>query len=132
MKENSSRPEQHFLTTNELPSSAFGWLSWYPPFLKDFFDVDHVFKSLLDLLQYCFCFMFCFFWPQIMWDHSSLTRDRTHTPSTGKQSVNHGAAREVLVLFTYEELGDHSLLTCDAAPNSLDQRQTQMSSAAGR
>ena len=64
------------------------------------------------------------FWPQIMWDHSSLTKDRTHTPSIGKQSVNHGAAREVLVLFTYEELGDHSLLTYDAAPNSLNQRQT--------
>ena len=23
--------------------------------------MDHVFKSLLNLLQYCFCFMFCFF-----------------------------------------------------------------------
>ena len=30
-------------------------------FLKTFFDVDHFFlKSLLNLLQYCFCFMFWF------------------------------------------------------------------------
>ena len=34
---------------------------------------DHVyifFKSLLNLLQYCFCFMFLVFWPQGMWDPS--------------------------------------------------------------
>ena len=31
-------------------------------FLKIFlFNVDHVLKSLLNLLQYCFCFMFWFF-----------------------------------------------------------------------
>ena len=33
------------------------------------------FKSLLSLLQYCFCFCVLFFWPQGMWDLSSLTRD---------------------------------------------------------
>ena len=26
-----------------------------------FFDMDHFLKSLLKLLKYCFCFMFCFF-----------------------------------------------------------------------
>ena len=40
-----------------------------------FFDMDHLLKSLLNLLQFCFCFMFCFFWPGGMWDLSSLTRD---------------------------------------------------------
>ena len=25
-------------------------------------------RFLLNWLQYCFCFMFCFFWPQGMWD----------------------------------------------------------------
>ena len=39
------------------------------------------FKSLLNLLPYCFCLMFFIFWPQGMWDVSSLTRDRTYTPS---------------------------------------------------
>ena len=28
------------------------------------------FKSLLNLLQYYFCFVFCFFWPQGMWDRT--------------------------------------------------------------
>ena len=30
-------------------------------FLKRYFYVDHFLKSLLNLLQYCFCFIFCFF-----------------------------------------------------------------------
>ena len=30
-------------------------------FFKDFFDVEPFLKSLLNLLQYCFCFMFWFF-----------------------------------------------------------------------
>ena len=34
-------------------------------------------------------FMFLFFWPWGMWDLSSLTRDRTHTLCTGRQSPNH-------------------------------------------
>ena len=51
---------------------------------------------LLNLLQYCFCFMFwCLFWPRGMWDHSSPTRDLTHTPCTGKRSLNHWNTREV-------------------------------------
>ena len=34
----------------------------YDIFFKEFFDVDHFLKSLLNLLQYCFCFfMFWFF-----------------------------------------------------------------------
>ena len=39
---------------------------------------------------------FCFgFWPQGMWDISSPTRDQTHTPCIGRQSLNHWTAREV-------------------------------------
>ena len=30
-----------------------------------------------------------------MWDLSSLTRDRTHTPCIGRQSLNHWTTREV-------------------------------------
>ena len=43
-----------------------------------------IFKSLLNLLPSCFCFMFWFFWPQGMWDLTSLTRDGTHTPCEGE------------------------------------------------
>ena len=36
-------------------------------FLKRFFDVDPFLKSLLNLLQYCFCFMFWFYGPKACW-----------------------------------------------------------------
>ena len=51
--------------------------------------------SLLNLLQYCFCFMFCFFLAEGMWDPSSSTREPTHTPCIGRQSLNHWTTREV-------------------------------------
>ena len=52
-------------------------------------------KSLLNLLQYCFCFMFLFFWPRGMWDLSSPTRDRICTPCIERRSLNHWTAREI-------------------------------------
>ena len=76
---------------------AFNWstiyhrliclFSFIPVFLPLFF-----FKSLLNLLQYCFCFMFCFFWPWGMWDLElvSLALER---------GLNSWTTREVLVFF---------------------------------
>ena len=43
-------------------------------------------KKVLNLLQYCFCFFF--FWLQVMWDPSSLTRYRTHILCIERQSAN--------------------------------------------
>ena len=54
----------------------FNWF-YLKIFWGFFFNVDHV-------LQGCFCFMFCFLWPQGLWDLSSPTRDRTHGPMEGK------------------------------------------------
>ena len=71
--------------------------------------MDHFLKSLLNLLQYCFCFMFWFFG---LWDLSSLTRDQTHTLCIGRQSLNHWTSREV-PLFVYtslDSLGLHGYL----------------------
>ena len=48
--------------------SIFLKIFWCKPFLK----------ILLNLLQYCFCFMFFFFCLQGMWYLSSLTRDQPH------------------------------------------------------
>ena len=56
---------------------------------KDFY------KTLLNLLQYCFCFLF---WLSGCEDLSSLTRDQTHIPCIGRQSPNHQTAREVQLL----------------------------------
>ena len=50
-------------------------------------------KSLLNLLQHCISFYVCGLWG--MCDLSSLTRDRTGTSSTGRQSPNHWTEREV-------------------------------------
>ena len=38
-----------------------------------------------------------------MWDHSSLTRDRTSTPCIGRQSLNHWTTREVPSNFNMKE-----------------------------
>ena len=58
---------------------------WCGPFLK----------SLVNLLQYSFCFMFRFFLPQGMRDLNLPTRDWTCIPCIGRWSLNHRTAREV-------------------------------------
>ena len=35
------------------------------------------------------------FWLRGMWDLSSLIRDQTHTPCSGRRSLNHWTTREV-------------------------------------
>ena len=52
--------------------------------------------KVLNLLQYCFCCVCVLvLWPWGVWDLSSRTRDRTHAPCTGRQSLNHWTSREV-------------------------------------
>ena len=109
-------------------------------FLKIFFDVDHFFKSLLSLLQCCFFFKTyfllkynCFtvlcqslpnisvklllfyvliFQPQSIWDLSSLTRNWTCTPSTGRQSINHWTTKVVPESFL-KSCGSLTFGSCD-------------------
>ena len=63
-------------------------------YLKHFF-IWTIFKVFMHLLQYCFCFRLWVFVHKT-WDHSSLTRDQTHTPCIGRQSLNHWTIREVM------------------------------------
>ena len=69
--------------------------------MKVFFGPPFFKKSLLNLLQYCFCFMFvCLFvcfWPRGIWDLSSPNKDQTHNPFIGRRGLNHWTAREVSV-----------------------------------
>ena len=78
-----------------VPSSRLS-LSEVCFFLWFFFFWCGPFLNLLNLLQYCLCFMFVF-WPRGMWDLSFLTRDQTCTPCVGKPSLNPWITTEVPV-----------------------------------
>ena len=80
-----------------LLGAPSGWLVILVFFFKIFWCGPFL-KSLLNLLQYCFCFMFWCFWPWGMWDLSSPTRDRTRAPCIGRRSFNRLTAKEVLGL----------------------------------
>ena len=67
------------------------WLAWEPQSTRKTFLF--VFKSLLNLLQYClFFFNVLVFWLQVMWDLTSPTRDGNHLPWTERQSPNQWTA----------------------------------------
>ena len=44
------------------------------------------------------------FWPPGLWEFSSPIRDQTHTPCIGRQSLNCGTAREVLIAVLLTEV----------------------------
>ena len=55
-----------------------------------------IFKVFLNLLQYCFCFMFCFFGHEARGILApSPTKGQTCTPRTGRWSLDHCTSREV-------------------------------------
>ena len=54
-----------------------------------------IFKVFTEFVIVLLLFYALVFWPWGMWDLHSPTRDRTHTPSKGRQSLNHWMAREV-------------------------------------
>ena len=41
------------------------------------------------------------YWPQSMWDLSFPTRNRTHTPCTGRWNLNHWTTREVPIIVSF-------------------------------
>ena len=51
------------------------------------------FKTFLNLLQYCLCYVLVS-WPWGIWDLCSPIRDGTCTLRIGRQSVNHWSSRE--------------------------------------
>ena len=80
---------------------------------QDLSRLPSFFKSFLNLnsLQYCFHFILVF-WPWGICDLGSPTRDQTHTPCIGRQSLNHWTTREVplgSLLQTPQSLGE----SCD-------------------
>ena len=72
------------------------WLCFLYLF-KDFFFflVWFTFKDFIEFVTTLLLFLFLVFWPWGMLDLSSLTRDRTCTPCTGRQCPNHWISREL-------------------------------------
>ena len=57
-----------------------------------------IFKIFTELITILLLFYVLFvFWPQVMWDLSSLTRDGTLIPCIGRQSPKYWTTREVLI-----------------------------------
>ena len=54
-----------------------------------------IFKVFIEFIIILLLFYVLVFWPQGMWDLSSLTRDHTCSSCIGRQSLNHWTAREV-------------------------------------
>ena len=83
---------------------------WFLVFyFKDFFFflMWTIFKVFIEFVTILPLFYVLVFWPRGMWDLSSLTRDRTHTPCTGRWSLNHWTAREVPVPLCFFSITCH-------------------------
>ena len=96
----SFKGKERVLSTQEIMTLGLLYLYFvlFSFFFKELvcFGCGLFLKSLLNLLQYCFHFMFCFFfWPWGVWGFSFLIRDWTHTPCIGRWSLNHWEIREV-------------------------------------
>ena len=52
-------------------------------------------KVFIEFVTILLLFYVLVFWPQVMWDLSSRTRDQTRTPCIGRWSLNHWTTREV-------------------------------------
>ena len=95
----SDMTERLILPTHKLhfPSTPSFILSWVSS-TNFFFPLMWVtFKVPIEPVTTLLLFYALTFWPQDMWDPSSLTKDWNCTPCTGKQSPNHWTAREVPV-----------------------------------
>ena len=89
-----------------------GLLHWKHGVLASGPDGGPFLTSLLNLLQYCFCFLFWFFCPKT-WDLGSPPRGWTCTPCIGRWSLNPWTAREVLgPKFFCSEIKDFYWMFC--------------------
>ena len=64
-------------------------------FFKNICLMWTIFKVFIEFVTILPLFHVLAFWPRGMWEPSSLTRDGTRTPCTGRQSLSHWTAREV-------------------------------------
>ena len=70
-------------------------------FLKFYFNVDRFYSLYWICYNIASVFTFLVFRLPGIWDPGSLTRNQTRTPCVGRQSLNHGTAREVPLIFFF-------------------------------
>ena len=70
-------------------------------FFFAFFLMWHIFKVFVGFVTILLLFYALVFWPWVMWDPRSPTRDWTHTPCMGRWSLNHWTAMKVPFLFLF-------------------------------
>ena len=91
-------------------------------FFRFFFWCGSFLMSLLNLLQYCFCFIVLVLWLPGMWDLRSLIRDQTHSTWTKRWSLNHWTTREVSGMSSESEIILTNILwlpfLCVSSPSS--------------
>ena len=99
-----------------------GCLFFFFFFLIFFFWCGSFLMSLLNLLQYCFCFVVLVLWLPGMWDLRSLIRDQTQSPWTKRWSLNHWSTREVSGMSSESEIILTNILwlpfLCVSSPSS--------------
>ena len=54
-----------------------------------------IFKVFIEFVTILLLFYVLVFWLRGVWDLNSPTRDRTHTPCTGRRSLNHWTTKVV-------------------------------------
>ena len=57
-----------------------------------------ILKIFIELVTVLLLFYVLVFWPWVMWNLISPTRDQIHTPCIGRRSLNHWTSKEVPVL----------------------------------
>ena len=86
----------------ELSYTVGGNIKCYNCFLFKIFLMWTIFKVFIEFVTILLLFYVLVFWPRGMWGLTSLTRDQTHTPFIGRQSLNHWTTREVPVITAFE------------------------------
>ena len=74
--------------------ARLSWLSLLT--LRKFFWIRTIFEVFIEVVTILLLlFIFCLFWPWVLWDLSSPTRDWTRTPCIGGWILNHWTTKEV-------------------------------------
>ena len=82
--------------------NLFCFCAWIFHFLvRIFFLRWIILKVFIELVTVLPLFYVLVFGPAGMWDLDSLTRDWTHIPCLGRQSLNQWTARKVLYIYIY-------------------------------